>query len=84
MAEGWIDALLKIHPQSYAAYEMRGQMFQGNRGRARGAYQQALAILQAGSEQRHAPFEGGQRVTQDIISALAQRIRAIDAAGTTP
>jgi len=81
-AERWIDALRKAHPKSYASYVVEAQIaeFQKTPGRARAAYQQAIALLQSRSDQRHASFERSPRVTQDLIDALMQRVRAIEVA----
>ena len=81
VAEGWIDALVKVHPQSYLAFQMRGHIaeLQGNRGRARAAYAQALALIQAKAD-RHRSSVDAVGFPQDVIDALTQRIRMLDAA----
>jgi hypothetical protein len=74
-AERRIDDLLKVHPQSYAAYVMRGEIAQlrGNAGQARAAYQQAINLLQTRADQRV------QRDPRNVIDDLVSRIRALDA-----
>jgi len=77
-AETWIENLLRLHPRSYAAYAMIGQIsdMTGNRGRARAAYKQAASLLQSRTDDQYARREVNPRLTQDLIETFNQRMRA--------
>ncbi len=79
-AETWIETLLRLHPRSYAAYAMRGQIAEstGDRGRARGAYQQAAGLLQSRADEHFLRRRRGsaEHITEELISAFNQRIQA--------
>jgi hypothetical protein len=78
-AETWIETLLRLHPRSYAAYAMRGQIAEqaGDRVRAQAAYQQAIHLLQSRSDEHFLRRYGaGGYLMDDLISAFQQRIQA--------
>jgi hypothetical protein len=79
-AETWIETLLRLHPRSYVAYVLRGEVAEssGDRGRARAAYQQAVSLLKSRADEHFLRRRrgGGEHVAEELIAALNQRIQA--------